>query len=675
MDSMETILFKLTIPTCDINTELLQEILSSSRKIFKSHEIIDDIIHKLWEHMSAKLSEFDDQLLCCTCFYTLLTFSEKQDEYLMEIFNILNDTLLLEQREEVEHKNVEVYFQHWYDQLVYEHNLERNIVDSIHEGKQMHSILGLLLVIFESCLEYGYRLDIPRETIWNICSVLEDISKQFISDENSTVSYDFSKMSELVESLIRKSNTTLKDQYDETNISGLHQNVLSCLWLNVKMSCDLSAILIEYNAADETICSKCLNTITHVLETCRHKGAIEAAGTALGKSIQYLTSLTGSDVSNLPFNLLERKLEELIGEANKMASVTRRGAGLSIMVHRIVSSDMKKGKPLFHYFINIMLKTCTSFNGTANEDSCSSENDLPKAIYIHFLTKIVTDSCLASEMMYYSASLAELAFGNLTSPHWQIRNASLQLYGALIPKLIGQKKASGQDEETVATVACDEFKTHSPKLWKYILDQIENIDNADIIQSHSDLIATWVELAENLQTILCFDDFEIHSEIICNKIDNSLEVSEELLYDIAKGLLSAHLSIRCQGLWKVLYRISLKAELKSLVDNESFKQQISNLEYRNRYFIPFASRILDDEEGLLKISNVIYWLCHPNTTDTDMRFIASLANNELATKFFNLPETVKIICIKSAVILLQDEDEDIRNLSTNFYFNIKKGIL
>ncbi|CAK1543097.1 unnamed protein product [Leptosia nina] len=615
MDSMETILFKLTIPTCDINTELLQEILSSSRKIFKSHEIIDDIIHKLWEHMSAKLSEFDDQLLCCTCFYTLLTFSEKQDEYLMEIFNILNDTLLLEQNK------IWILSQKEFTMKLL--NLLKDPADDIRQG-----ILDVLLNYYSNDLKHS-------DTFTNI---LQDVKQC----SGSKFFYDID---------------------------------CSKIMFKLMMSCDLSAILIEYNAADETICSKCLNTITHVLETCRHKGAIEAAGTALGKSIQYLTSLTGSDVSNLPFNLLERKLEELIGEANKMASVTRRGAGLSIMVHRIVSSDMKKGKPLFHYFINIMLKTCTSFNGTANEDSCSSENDLPKAIYIHFLTKIVTDSCLASEMMYYSASLAELAFGNLTSPHWQIRNASLQLYGALIPKLIGQKKASGQDEETVATVACDEFKTHSPKLWKYILDQIENIDNADIIQSHSDLIATWVELAENLQTILCFDDFEIHSEIICNKIDNSLEVSEELLYDIAKGLLSAHLSIRCQGLWKVLYRISLKAELKSLVDNESFKQQISNLEYRNRYFIPFASRILDDEEGLLKISNVIYWLCHPNTTDTDMRFIASLANNELATKFFNLPETVKIICIKSAVILLQDEDEDIRNLSTNFYFNIKKGIL
>lgn len=51
----------------------------------------------------------------------------------------------------------------------------------------------------------------------------------------------------------------------------------------------------------------------------------------------------------------------------------------------------------------------------------NSKKDLPKAIYIHFLTRIVTDSSLTTEVMYYSAQLVELAFDNLISPHWQIR--------------------------------------------------------------------------------------------------------------------------------------------------------------------------------------------------------------------------------------------------------------
>lgn len=71
-----------------------------------------------------------------------------------------------------------------------------------------------------------------------------------------------------------------------------------------------------------------------------------------------------------------------------------------------------------------ILDTCKNTEDIPNtQDDTNIENqmDLPKAILIHFLTKIVTDSSLASDMMFYSAELAELAFSNLMSPHWQIR--------------------------------------------------------------------------------------------------------------------------------------------------------------------------------------------------------------------------------------------------------------
>lgn len=57
----------------------------------------------------------------------------------------------------------------------------------------------------------------------------------------------------------------------------------------------------------------------------------------------------------------------------------------------------------------------------SKDQNVETQLDLPAAIYIHFLTRIVTDSSLATDVMYYSAELGELAFGNLTSPHWQIR--------------------------------------------------------------------------------------------------------------------------------------------------------------------------------------------------------------------------------------------------------------
>lgn len=70
--------------------------------------------------------------------------------------------------------------------------------------------------------------------------------------------------------------------------------------------------------------------------------------TFVGQAVQYLTSLPeNSELWMLPFSLLKEKLKDLIREASKMASVTRRGAGLSVMVHRIVSNDTKRGKVCF----------------------------------------------------------------------------------------------------------------------------------------------------------------------------------------------------------------------------------------------------------------------------------------------------------------------------------------
>lgn len=75
---------------------------------------------------------------------------------------------------------------------------------------------------------------------------------------------------------------------------------------------------------------------------------------------------------------------------------------------------------LFHYFMNTLLQLCDTTKDTPKKTD-ENQNDLPKAIYIHFMTRIVTDSRLASDIMFYFAKLAELAFRNLTSHHWQIR--------------------------------------------------------------------------------------------------------------------------------------------------------------------------------------------------------------------------------------------------------------
>ncbi|XP_045773982.1 uncharacterized protein C1494.07-like isoform X1 [Maniola jurtina] len=761
----------------------------------------------------------------------------------LNIFKLIINTIIIKKQVAARFQNIEDLFYFAYNEIITEYTANIDVVESIARGKQLHSFLSLLYIIFDANIKNSYQMVLPAQTIFTLLSILKDMSNQFAWEEETNTSSDFSKMNDMVLSKIKNSNFN-ENTYDQTKISGLYQIVLNCLWLNVKASCELAAIIIQQNKENIKVCEESLTIIAHVLETSRHKGAIEAAGAALGQGIRYLTSLeTESEAFKLPLFLLQRKLNELLHEITKMSSVTRRGAGLSIMVHRIVSNDAKKGRPLFHYFMRTILNTCSSTQGTCDmhQEDSADEKDLPKAIYIHFLTRIVTDSSLASDMMYYSAELAELAFGNLTNSHWQIRNAALQLYGALLPKLIGQKKPSGTDDEIISSVACDEFRTHSIKLWDSVLKQIKNDVYQDIIQGHSNLVPIlnmlaniarrynfsydldeqndsdfkllpnvlallgspiytvrrltaklilniysfeiilnaiakvtitsenhlhgillvigncykvysdvesyknqlddirneygrilmrrnlssvcrwrldklfteeipevtvdmikniliqgtikqhepgaflwinqqmkkslenmpWNILPEVMSLLLNTHDFEMYCEIMAQRIKNCRMVPEKILQDVSEVLLSSNLKTKSCVLWKTLYFISHRVHFNMHISGcylqENFSSEVS---YKMRYMIPFATRLFAvqaDYENLLMFSRKIFLLCNPESNDIDMRYIAAIANNELAFTFTKFPDAIRINAIKSAILLLQDEEEDIRNLSVTFY--------
>ncbi|XP_052742126.1 uncharacterized protein LOC112044026 isoform X1 [Bicyclus anynana] len=757
----------------------------------------------------------------------------------LNIFKLIINVLIQKKSVVAEFRNIEDVFKFAYNEINTEYNAKTNVVESIASGKQMHSFLSLMYIIFDVIIKNSYKMKIPSDTMIIMLNIIKSISNEFAWEGDTNTSSDFLKMNDKILSLIKKSNFG-KNTNDEIKISGFYQIVLNCLWLNVKASCELAAILIQYNKDDAQLCEESLNIIAHVLETSRHKGAIEAAGTALGQGIRYLTaSEVEFNVSELPLSLLKRKLDELLLETTKMSSVTRRGAGLSIMIHRIVSNDVKKGKPLFHYFMKTILITCNNAQETCIEES-NAEKDLPKAIYIHFLTRIVMDSSLASDMMYYSAELVELAFNNLTNPQWQIRNAALQLYGALIPKLIGQKKPTGTDE-ILSSVACDEFRTHSIKLWNFIIQQLKTDTHKDVINAHSNLVPILNTLANfaqrynfsydlddqidsdmnllpNILTLLgspiytvrrltakailniysfeiilnnikkvtiasenylhgilmvignCYDlysneelhknqldsvrneyckilskrtpsclcqwsleklfsenipeitidvikniltegttkcyepgaflwmnqkiekclqnmpwsilpevmsllmntqDFEIYIKIILHRLKNCDIVPEKVLVHASDVLLSSNTKNKTSVIWKTLYYISLKIHSNIQIPSCYLQDHLSyNVSYNTRYLVPYATRTFaaqGNNANLLLCSENIFLMCNPENNDIDMRYTAAIANNELANTFASCSDDIKINAVKSAVILLQDEDEDIRDLSVMFY--------
>lgn len=160
------------------------------------------------------------------------------------VFKLLTNLVIKDKHSIAEYKSVEDICYFAYNELITEHKAKTHIVKSIETGKQLHSFMNILLVVLETCVSNSYNIDIQR-IMPEFVEVLEIISNQFAWEEDSSTSSDFSKMSDMVESMIDDSGLRTGDDVDQTKISGLHQIVLNSLWLNVKVG--KSNYIFSYN--------------------------------------------------------------------------------------------------------------------------------------------------------------------------------------------------------------------------------------------------------------------------------------------------------------------------------------------------------------------------------------------------------------------------------------------
>ncbi len=89
-------------------------------------------------------------------------------------------------------------------------------------------------------------------------------------------------------------------------LSPAHQLVLNCIWLNLKMCCALSSDLLEVDwhasphgrpgQQQQQFAERCARLPVSVLLRCRHKGAIEAAGSALQQAVKSLTDQSDQEL-------------------------------------------------------------------------------------------------------------------------------------------------------------------------------------------------------------------------------------------------------------------------------------------------------------------------------------------------------------------------------------------
>lgn len=117
--------------------------------------------------------------------------------------------------------------------------------------------------------------------------------------------------------------------------------------------------------------------------------------------------------------MLKNHLKNLLSIDNEdNINLTRRGAGLTIMFHRIVASDARYNRPFVHLAAATLLESLKSKNLQYTE-FCQSDSTCAR--HLHFLRTLVADKGLQGHLVQYMEKVCLLCFEYLQSPEWTVR--------------------------------------------------------------------------------------------------------------------------------------------------------------------------------------------------------------------------------------------------------------
>lgn len=286
-------------------------------------------------------------------------------------------------------------------------------------------------------------------------------------DRPADGSASFERMDENLGALVQRSSY----RSDGADVDQLKQALLKSLWTTLRAACDLVATIGVRLLDDVALVERCYAVCVSVLLHCRHKGAIEAAGLSLARLVRAITARYTGD--SPAYGILLHSIERVFAIVDK-TNTTRRGAGLSIMVHQLVRSERCPQRPL----LVAVMRTLFALHNEREEGNAASETgqnrDNRLAAVLHFLGTLVQDGELRNHVTFpYAAEIFALAMATIESTEWTIRNAALQLVGAFVPKLVGQAQffTNTLDWQPVYMTYCD-LRIKMPALLGHIVSML-----------------------------------------------------------------------------------------------------------------------------------------------------------------------------------------------------------
>ncbi|XP_015180065.1 PREDICTED: uncharacterized protein LOC107068326 [Polistes dominula] len=374
---------------------------------------------------------------------------------------------------------------------------EKPLDASVNNEKPFYGILTAMFTVYfqrdtKKCIP-------PLKFVKKLLDFLDGainilLSKLSPNSETTDYASSFKDMGLAINYIIQTSK--LSDEInDDFTLIYANQIILSCIWLSLKVSCEIADAIGSFMYSEETTLHS-VKLITTVLMKCRHKGIIETAGVALGNLVRCISK------QEIYAKKLEMYVEHLLDD-NTMnnINITRRGAGLTLMFHKIVSNDIRHGRPFLHFVVQRLQNYIENFPvETLESNEPDITYDPPLVRYLFFLRELVTDKEIHAQLVSYIDDITVACFRCLKSTNWQIRNASLHLFGSLVPRLVGQS-IGDKSLDFGNGYHIYHFITHYPKLKKRIskflkiISKLSTVTNS-ILPDYSNLVHPLVLLSK-----------------------------------------------------------------------------------------------------------------------------------------------------------------------------------
>ncbi|XP_077164125.1 tRNA (32-2'-O)-methyltransferase regulator THADA-like isoform X2 [Paroedura picta] len=302
-------------------------------------------------------------------------------------------------------------------------------------------------------------------------------SKQTPSCGQEATAPSFADMGNAIGSLIRLGKDPAQEDEDSVLLSEEHGLILTCCWVSVKeIGLLLGGLAEKILPLAPPVGSEPLlplavvktasKVFQEILLKCRHWGAVEGCSTGFTKFCASLLSHPNPELQDVPKTILDQGLVLL--SSPRSSSVTRRAAGFPMLFLCILlGEDSSKSRPLLAH----CCRTLLALAGRPLSQDWNQTLDLPQVSAVHVLQTLVRGSGLGTALRQYMTPMMILVLKALDSPSWGMRNAAIQLFGALTVRLLGQNQTRDNSHGHDG-VSPEAIFSHYPQLKGILLGEL-----------------------------------------------------------------------------------------------------------------------------------------------------------------------------------------------------------